>query len=251
MAVRVARERAEEARAIMLELFPEGFQEVESADGVELAAFTVESWDQRLTDLGAVRADPVAPGWEEGWKRFHRPVRVGPLWVGPPWERPDREAIKVIVDPGRAFGTGAHPTTRLCLELLLTCEPTSLVDLGCGSGVVAIAAAKLGFSPVLAFDNDEAAVEATLANAAANRVLIEARAQDVLSDPVPTADVAVANVDLPSVAQLTGRVRACRLIVSGYLASERPPSRRWRHRGRRESDGWAADLFEADPRSAA
>ena len=71
---------------------------------------------------GAARAD-VEEGWEDRWREFHRPVRVGPLWVGPPWEEPAADALAVVIDPGRAFGTGAHPTTRLCLELLAELEP--------------------------------------------------------------------------------------------------------------------------------
>src|SRR4029450_12991759 len=71
-----------------------------------------------------------------------------------PWEAPDPGSIVVVVDPGRAFGTGAHATTRLSLELLLGVSPASLVDVGCGSGVIAVAAAKLGFAPVVALDSD-------------------------------------------------------------------------------------------------
>ena len=85
--------------------------------------------------------------------------------------------IEIVIDPGQAFGTGAHPTTRLCLELLLELRPRggSLADLGCGSGVLAIAAAKLGFAPVTAFDTERAAVEATQENARENGVTLDAR----------------------------------------------------------------------------
>ncbi len=79
-----------------------------------------------------------------------------------------------MIDPGQAFGTGAHATTRLCLELLLALEPSGpLVDLGCGSGVLAIAAAKLGWGPVLGVDHDPLAVEATRENARVNGVDID------------------------------------------------------------------------------
>ena len=109
-------------------------------------------------------------GWEDGWRAFHHGVRVGRLWVGPPWENAPADAVAVVIDPGRAFGTGAHATTRLCLELLQEVEPTSLLDVGCGSGVLSVAAAKLGFAPVRAVDIDEVALETTRANAAANGV---------------------------------------------------------------------------------
>ena len=119
-----------------------------------------------------VRGEEVPDDWEERWKRFHVPILVGGrLYVRPPWEQPAvRPGVaEIVIDPGRAFGTGSHPTTRLCLELMLELEPKgSFADLGCGSGVLAIAAAKLGFEPVAAFDSDAAAIEATLANARDN-----------------------------------------------------------------------------------
>src|SRR5262249_59857647 len=121
---------------------------------------------------------------------FPHGVGVGRLWVGRPWEDPAGGTIPVVVDPGRAFGTGAHPTTRLCLELLQEVEPTSLVDVGCGSGVLSIAAAKLGFAPVAALDLDEVAVEVTAENAVANGVEIE-----LVSAPL-AAELAVMNIAL-------------------------------------------------------
>jgi ribosomal protein L11 methyltransferase len=139
--------RAEQARALMLELFPDGFEEVERTDSVELAAYTDPGGEERLMQVfTGTSASDVEEGWEERWREFHRPVRIGPLWVGPPWEHPPPVAIAVVVDPGRAFGTGAHPTTRLCLEALLDLQRGSLLDVGCGSGVLAIAAALLALA---------------------------------------------------------------------------------------------------------
>jgi ribosomal protein L11 methyltransferase len=169
---------------------------------------------------------------------------VGPLWIGPPWEEPDEGAIPVTIDPGRAFGTGAHATTRLCLELLLERERGSVVDLGCGSGVLAIAAAKLGFAPVIALDYDDVALEAARGNADANAVELEVRRADVLADVIPAAVLAVANITAEAVAAVGPRVTARTLISSGYLASERPRPDGWRPTERREVEGWAADLFE-------
>ena len=91
---------------------------------------------------------PRDESWPGAWRDFHHGVRIGALWVGPPWEQPSADAVAVVIDPGRAFGTGAHATTRLCLELLQDAEPGSLLDVGSGSGVLSIAAAKLGFAPV-------------------------------------------------------------------------------------------------------
>ena len=160
-------ERAEEARAEWIERFPEGFEEVVAAGELELAAY-VEGpapLDRDATDVEA--------GWEERWREFHRPVCVGPFWIGPPWETPAADALPLVIDPGRAFGTGAHATTRLCVELLTELQPGSLLDVGTGSGIVAIAAAKLGFAPVLGVDVDPAAVEAARTNGAANAVSID------------------------------------------------------------------------------
>ena len=110
--------------------------------------------------------------WDQRWRSFHKPLVLGDrLSVRPPWEAPPASAaIDLVIDPGQAFGTGAHATTRLCLELMLELAGTDrageppqrgpFLDLGCGSGVLAIAAARLGFSPVLAVDFDPVAVEA-------------------------------------------------------------------------------------------
>jgi ribosomal protein L11 methyltransferase len=243
--VRLPLGRAEEARAALIALFPAGFEEREEGDELELTAYGDQEAAERLSDaLGPVAAEPVKPGWEERWKEFHRPVCIGPLWVGPPWERPAEGAVAVVIDPGRAFGTGAHPTTRLSLELLVGLEPGSLVDLGCGSGVLAIAAAKLGFAPVVALDVDEVAVETTRANAVANGVRVEVFVGDVVTDPLPTATVGVANILLPVVEAAASRLSTRLLVASGYLARDRPRLLKWRPLERRESEGWAADLLE-------
>ena len=140
-----------------------------------------------------------------------------------------------MIDPGRAFGTGSHPTTRLCVELLARTPRGSLLDVGCGSGVLAIAASRLGFAPVLAIDVDPVAVETTRANAAANGVELDARVVDALSGPLPAADVAIANVLLAPVEAILARLNASEAITSGYLAGERPAHRGWAHPSRRWS----------------
>jgi ribosomal protein L11 methyltransferase len=234
----------EEARAAMIELFPEGFEEREGETCVELTAYT-DRFDavERLQPLGTVSESPVAQGWEDAWKDFHKPVTIGSLWIGPPWEAPEPGLTPIVVDPGRAFGTGAHATTRLCIELLLDVEPAGLVDLGCGSGVLAVAAAKLGFSPVVALDNDELAVAAAEENASANGVPVEARRADVLSDPLPNVEVAVANIARAPVEQALERFDGRIAIASGYLEAERPEPGGWRVVDRRAAGGWAADLL--------
>lgn len=244
LAVRVPAERAEEGRAAMIALFPEGFEERLDGALLELAAYT-ERTDAAalLARLGPVAETPVSAGWEDAWRSFHRPVRIGPLWIGPSWEAPDEGTIAVVIDPGRAFGTGAHPTTRLCLELLLGLEPAGVADLGCGSGVVAVAAAKLGFDPVVAVDDDEAAVAAARANAGLNGVDVDVRRADVLADRLPAVEVAVANIAREPVERAAERFAGTLFVASGYLAAERPAPAGWRAVERRRADGWAADLL--------
>jgi ribosomal protein L11 methyltransferase len=193
-------------------------------------------------EFSAAHAEEVEPGWEHRWREFHRPVRIGALWIGPPWEHPPADAIAVVVDPGRAFGTGAHPTTRLCLELLQELEPTSLLDVGCGSGVLSIAAVALGFGPVTAVDDDSVAIEETARNASANGAHLEASLLDATKVELPGAGVTVANISLAGVEAL--RPAGDRLVTSGYLARDTPSVRGYRRLLRRELDGWAADLYE-------
>jgi ribosomal protein L11 methyltransferase len=234
----VSLERAEEARAEWIECYPEGFEELTCGGELELAAYT----DERPPP--EARVEEVEPGWEERWRAFHRPALVGPLWIGPPWERPRGDLVSVVIDPGRAFGTGAHATTRLCLELVSELEPTSLLDVGCGSGVIAIAAVLLGFSPVVAVDVDPAAVDATVRNAAANGVTLDTRQLDLAADTLPRAQVAVANVSLERVEIVVTRVDARLVVASGYLERDEPRLGPYRRRERRKRDGWAADLLE-------
>lgn len=205
--------------------------------------------EQQLDALRAafptLTVEQVEPGWEDAWRSFHTGVRIGPLWVGPPWEEPPAAAVAIVIDPGRAFGTGAHPTTRLALELLGELEPGSLLDVGCGSGVIAIAAAKLGFGPVRAGDTDPVAVEVTRENAERNGVAVAAALLDARTGALE-ADVVVANIALDVVEALAPRVRCRSLVLSGYLASERPAVPGLARVARREHDGWAADWYRPE-----
>ena len=219
--------------ALLLHLFPDGVEELNGA-------FAVYA-DEPPIGFDVIETEDVPEGWEDAWRAFHHGVAVGALWVGPPWEDPPAELIPVVIDPGRAFGTGAHATTRLCLELLQELEPTSLLDVGSGSGVLSIAAAKLGFAPVFSIDLDPVAVEVTRANAAANDVDV------TTTETYPSTGVAVANIALDVVEAVARRSDAPLLILSGYLERDTPRVGRRRAVERRVRDGWAADLLEFRP----
>jgi ribosomal protein L11 methyltransferase len=217
LALRVRRSDAELVLADLLELAPGGVEEldlprVDGGDMVEYAVYGSPGELPELPDLRAVAGgalieistSEIPDDWSERWKRFHKPVLVEPpqtgpdrksvpaLHVRPPWEGPhtDPGVLEIVIDPAQAFGTGAHATTRLCLELLLelaASEETrgAVLDVGSGSGVLAIAAVKLGYEPVLALDHDGESVRAIVANAAVNGVQIEAREFDLRREPLP------------------------------------------------------------------
>jgi ribosomal protein L11 methyltransferase len=235
-------DEAEELRARFVELAPEGFEEAEGAGSLELAAYGPAA-ERVLAAFPEARTVEIEGGWEERWREFHHAVQIGPLWVGPPWRTPTEGTLPVVIDPGRAFGTGAHPSTRLCLELLIDEKRGSLVDVGCGSGVIAIAAVRLGFAPVTALDIDETAVEVTQENAHVNGVELGTRRLDARIGGLPDADLTVANVSLEAIEAIAPGINSARFITAGYLAADRLELEPFRHVERRELDGWAADLF--------
>jgi ribosomal protein L11 methyltransferase len=237
---------AEIARARMLELAAGGLEEIEGPGWVELAAYTDSAGEEAIrATFAEVSVTSVDVGWADRWRDFHRPVRVGGLWIGPPWECAPSDERVVVVDPGRAFGTGAHPTTRACIELLAVLERGSLLDAGCGSGVVAVAAVRLGFDPVVAVDSDPVAVEVARQTARRNSVPVVVHEADVLRDELPAADVVVANIELAAVEDLLARRPARTVVTSGYLAGERPHAEGWTVVRDLEQDGWAAHVLTA------
>jgi ribosomal protein L11 methyltransferase len=224
--------------AALLELAPAGVEQVDHPSRVaghegfvEYAVYgapgELPAFPAGEAEVGGVRVrvsgEPVPGDWAERWKRFHEPVLVGGrFWVRPPWAEPRADALDLVIDPGQAFGTGAHPTTRLSLELLLELDPGgSFADLGCGSGVLAIAAARLGFAPVAAVDNEPAALDATRANAAANGVELDrVERVNLREQPPPAARTVTANLMRPLLLRLAGRIAPQALILSGLLEDE-------------------------------
>ena len=131
--------------------------------------------------------------WAESWKRHFKPIEIGDrLVVLPSWSRrkPKRGQAKVILDPGLSFGTGHHPTTAFCLTQIAALRDKevsqSMLDVGCGSGILSIAAAKLGYSPVIAFDFDPDAVRVARENAKLNGVQINIFRRDLTQMPTRT-----------------------------------------------------------------
>jgi ribosomal protein L11 methyltransferase len=244
LAVRVRREDAELALADLLTFAPSGVEETAIGDDiVEYAINGAPGEIPELPDLEAaaggalveIRTTEVADDWSERWRAFHQPILVGGrLHVRPPWcPASDEVGVReLVIDPGQAFGTGAHDTTRLCLELLLTLDDQGVavrgpvVDVGCGSGVLAIAAAALGWGPVLGVDHDVASVAATAANATVNEVEVESRRHDLVYDgPSPCAPLVLANLLRPLLLRIArdgfadGAVPEV-LIASGLLRAE-------------------------------
>ena len=271
--------------AELVDLAPEGFEQVDGDGFVEYALYGAPGELPELPDGPAhiggtevqVSASAVGDDWADRWREFHRPAQIGRIRVRAPWHSSaddgDEGDIDVVIDPGQAFGTGAHPTTRLCLELLLDvtedapstgaagnpadsrirCGTTPLgplADLGCGSGVLSIAAVKLGFGPVTAVDHEVAALEAARANARVNGVTLDRLERvDLRERPAPVEPVTVANLVRPlllRVAELLPEQPET-LIVSGLLEGEEDEVATafasLRERRRRRLQGWSALLL--------
>ncbi|WP_207062509.1 50S ribosomal protein L11 methyltransferase [Motiliproteus sp. SC1-56] len=254
-------DNAEEFEQLLMEA---GASAVTLEDGADQPLFEPELgstplWDQtRITGLFEAGADlaqvrrqlesghaEVAPGtpfppckveiledkdWEREWMDNFHPMQFGPrLWVCPSWKPvADPDAANLMLDPGLAFGTGTHPTTALCLEWLATLplEGATVLDYGCGSGILGIAALLLGAKRLIATDIDPQALEATEQNAARNQI-DPGRLELYYPRQLPEveADVLVANIlagPLVELApELATRVRpGGRLALSGVLSSQ-------------------------------
>jgi ribosomal protein L11 methyltransferase len=204
-----------------------------------------------IGELTAKRVDDK--DWLESWKAEFVPIRIGAFLVRPTWSEPaGGDAVELILDPGMAFGTGLHPTTQQCLEALSTLplEGKSVLDVGTGSGILAIAAAKRGAAPVVAVDTDTLAVDAARENAVRNGVAIPV-AEGSAADVPGRFDIVIANIVSPVLQRIAPHLAARlagggTLLVAGISAPAEAATRqafarvRLRALDRTERDDWVA-----------
>ena len=272
LGIRVRTADAELAYALLEPVLAAGAEEVDAGDTVEYALYGDElPSEAELRALAGdtiigVRREPVAAGWERAWHAHLGRAVVGALAVRPPWVA--GEPGDLVIDPGATFGAAGHPTTRLCLELLQ--EPARgpaigpaaagrargrsrplprgpLADWGCGSGVLAIAAARLGFAPVGAIEVDADAAALARANAAANAVAVDVVAGDLEARRAAGVDGRrEPHAAAAGVAGARARARAADRV--GIPRRARPTG--WPRRSGSSSasaarrDGWAAIVLE-------
>jgi len=204
------------------------------ADGLESGS-EIELCAQIRAALHKIDIDPSTvcltvlenEGWETAWQKDWQAMPVGKrLWIRPSFrDGPADDRIDVVLDPGMAFGTGTHPTTRLCLEAVervcMEHAPSTLLDMGAGSGLLAIAALKLGAESALAIDMEEESVDACKVNAAINGVMLEAKLDD--TPPLQQFDLVVANILAAPLVWMVKELSPCvgnHLILSGLLTTQ-------------------------------
>jgi ribosomal protein L11 methyltransferase len=256
LAVRVPREQAEVVLAELLDLAPAGVEELAIDGGhIEYAVYGPPGELPALPDLRAlaggarveISTTEIADDWQERWREFHKPVlidapqtaaggksrAVPAIRVRPPWEPAVgsvADVIELVIDPGQAFGTGGHASTRLCLGLLLELAAAegrglAVLDVGTGSGVLAIAAGRLGFAPLLGLDNEAESVEAAAVNATANDVELQTERFDLRDEPLPWLGVAPRNpVETPAGGTVLMANLLRPLLLELCEAIERPPA---------------------------
>ena len=269
LGIRVRREQAELALAALLPILRDGAEETEpDQDEVEYAVYAPRAELPKLDDVRALAGDAlidvtlteVPPGWERRWHQYLQPVEVAGsgrrVRIRPPWQPAagDADVLEVVIDPGELFGAGTHPTTQLCLELLLELEPAGpLCDWGAGSGILAVTAARLGFGPVEAVEVMPDGLEAIARNAAANGVSVRTRWLNLAATPPPWAPTVTANLTLDLLQAIAaGELERPpeRMIASGVLAEHADAvAAAYERHGLREADRriqgeWAAVTLE-------
>ena len=207
-----------------MRIYFEDASRVDEAKGALRSAMEIVGVDAPI-EVGEIADED----WKLAYRRHFKIEEIGRRLVTvPAWEKvPEGDRLPIVLDPGMAFGTGKHETTRACLEYideLSGGSPKSFLDMGCGSGILSIAAAKLGYSPVKGFDVDQEAVDASIENAAKNGVSVEfvkfALGRKVVSAPERTYDLVAANILGPLLIRFVDEITpyvADRLIVSGIL----------------------------------
>ncbi len=267
---RLPAEEKEELLDALMPLLPAGVRERPVEDGeVELTTIAAAPPAREALEAAAGR---TLGGWEEGdapadWRERRALfgggafLVAGRVLVRSPWDPPAAAGVLdlVLERGGGGFGSGSHSTTRMCLELLLGLDPSGgAADLGCGLGTLAIAAARLGWEPVVAVDRMDGAVAAARANGARNDVDVDWRVADLESGDVPLAALLLVNAPPPvhervaaALARPAGdRVPARHVIVSGVIpteldaVAEEYAAAGWTVTAAREEDGWAAALLE-------
>jgi ribosomal protein L11 methyltransferase len=240
--------------AELLVLAPGGVEENEGEGYVEYAIYGVPG---EVPDLGPLKATvlnkaigrpaageeqpalidvsstEVPDDWAERWTDFHTPVLIGEkVRIRPSWEPAiEEDVMDIVVDPGQAFGTGAHPTTRLAIEFLLQLASQgraegALADWGTGSGILAIAAAKLGWGPVVGYDHEVAALEAARANSEANGVEVSFERLNLRQQVPEPAPTVIANLTSPILIEMAPKLAEAAtdapatLVCSGMLEVE-------------------------------
>ncbi len=252
LGIRVHADRAETALADLLPLVGSGAEERDLGASVEYAIYLPEA---EMPPVEAIRGlvgdalvgtliEPVTEDWERNYLAHLRRIDLGRISIRPPWL--DGGPEDIVIDPGITFGAGTHESTRLALELLLDQEPSGpLCDWGAGSGVLAIAAARLGFDPVAAVELDPDAIAVIEANAAANGVHVNAHVVDLREEPPPVAPTVIANLTPALHHNIGPRLgeKPARLIASGMLAvyaDELESDYGMREIARRREGPWAA-----------
>ena len=239
LGIRVRAVDVEVAYARLEPILAAGFEQVEDGEHTEFVVYG-EDRQIKFPELVSVSRQPIADGWQTAWHEHLAPVTVGAITIRPPW----LPGPGLVVDPGETFGLAAHPTTKLCLELLQELPPTALADWGCGCGVLSVAAKSLGFDPVVGIELDPGAVAMAVKNG------IDAHVGDIVAEPL-WARTVVANLTAGLIASFTeGPSEPVTLLTSGLIAHQADVALSafgplgFVERERRERDGWAAVLLE-------
>jgi ribosomal protein L11 methyltransferase len=251
---------ADDVRVALSECAHRGWAEDEYGESVRFVVWLVAEDPVDIADIthALQTGDPhreVVQGversdWTMGLRAQHHPVEIGGrMRIRPPWIPETPGVLDIAIDPGMAFGTGQHATTKGCLTLLVDVPAGRLLDVGCGSGILAIAARRLGHDPVWAVDVDPVAVHATITNARVNGVGLIVAERAGGRDRLPVVDTLVANITERYVSALVGqlpRPLPTYAILSGFRPTDVGLAiDSWRAAGYRvveriDADNWSA-----------